>query len=859
MSTSYVNHIPQSNQLTIKDCLESINQRNIEAQAKKLCSEIPPKMLLNLRTALNTYNELSKSKTQSTANILEQIKKRIETIEQQHLAKDPQLNLNVHNELLKIHAEEIEQQLLAKNPQSISDPTKNTENNSNNEITQDNTDETNQGAKNPSANQLVAIGKILLKRFADLEKGENTKAPSHDHTHAEGHDHDHADGVVIDLDEAVHGVYASTKYLISALKGNPQHILDEFNRDAHDLANTTLPYLRDELVPHGIGEFAAGVGVSAIMLPLAYMAAKAGLEEMHHASHEIKDLKRHQSKLEGIQRNLETMNEILESNYLLKEAKVVDSKASVLQRAVKQSKRDWKIGLCSFGSGLSIGTKALSDIGLKVSLGVQGLLTGKGFLGASQVISASTPAALVTTVLGAASTFVLGPLAGLFATGLGAYFTRKSSSKKNQLRTDFGIAAEQLNINQKTGKANASSTETNTEETESSTPKNTDQAFNTYKEFIGRQGKRRIGFFKGFTRWNKAFMIGSGLYAASATTKAVVAGLALGGIAAAASNPIGLGIITAVGTIGALGMGIASYCFITGHGKQGKYAKHTAGDDKLVDRDLLVRAQTHALEGNGIEEQVKLASACLTRLNARKDAIRTFLNAAAKSSKNKKGVNKISPFLLTTDGKKTDGKKTDDAKKDKAQQLTLWKRMKGQALNVKDVETFIQSLSTNGIPSGDLLTFATADLGAEKAYLTAQRNAIQTLLNQAKDTKIEPGQTDEDTKLAATRLFVHYTDEQLTDKYKAIQDRLTKTEDLQSQLEQPTDKTTLLKTLLQHWGVEVEKGQKNENALADYLLKDVDKELRNARGVLFEAQLQASQLVKQQTTAQHNKTEGLQP
>jgi hypothetical protein len=706
----------------------------------------------------------------------------------------------------------------------------------------------------PLGNQAIKHARIANKRllaaFAATELGHAKK-----HVHEHDHDHDHADGVVIDLDEAVHGVYASTKYLISALKGNPQHILDEFNRDAHELANTTLTSLRDELVPHGIGEFAASVGVSAIMLPLAYMAAKAGLEEMHHASHEIKDLKRHQSKLEGIQSNLETMNKILESNYLKTEAKVVDSKASVLQRAVKQSKRDWKIGLCSFGSGLSIGTKALSDIGLKVSLGVQGLLTGKGFLGASQVISASTPTALVTTVLGAASTFVLGPLAGLFATGLGAYFTRKSSSKKNQLRTDFGVAARQLEIDPKTGKANASSTETNTEGTESSPPQNTDEAFNTYKEFIGRQGKRRIGFFKGFTRWNKAFMIGSGLYAASATTKAVVAGLALGGIAAAASNPIGLGIITAVGTIGALGMGIASYCFITGHGKQGKYAKHTAGDDKLVDRDLLVRAQTHALDENviDIKKQVKLASACLTRLNARKDAIRTFLNAAAKSSKNKKGVNKISPFLLTTDGKKTDGAKTD-----KAQQLTLWKRLQGRALNVKNVEAYIgtnyNQTSTTAPSSAapektvSVLDFANKDLEAEKILLDAQLKAIKTLITRAVEAKpIENPAPTETIKTEDVHAFVAYTEEELIGKQTELNNRLTKTNELLETIKnKEKDTNTKTSLLLEHWGVQVPNGADNKkinHLLAEYLFKQVDKDTRNARGVLFEAQLQASKLV----------------
>ena len=676
------------------------------------------------------------------------------------------------------------------------------------------------------------LTKRLIKRFAATQPG---------HAHKHVHGHEHPDGMVIDLDEAVHGVYAASKYIISALKGNPQHILDEFSRDAHDLANDTWTYLRDELIPHGIGEFAAGVGVSAIMLPLAYMAAKAGLEEMHHASHEIKDLKKHQGKLEEIQGNLGEMNKILESNYLETETKVVNSKATLIQRALKQSKRDWKIGLCSFGSGVSIGTKALSDIGLKISLGVQGLLTGKGFLGASQVISASTPTALVTTVLGAVSTFMLGPLAGLFATGLGAYFTRKSTSKRNQLKTDFKVAAEQLSIDPKTGEVQLTS-----EPKEESKPKEEKiDTFNIYQTFIGRQGKRRVHFFKDFTRWNKAFMIGSGLYAASATTKAIVAGLALGGLTAAASNPIGLGIITAVGTIGALGMGIASYCFITGHGKQGKYSNHTAGDDKLVDRDLLVRAQAHAVDknkGRDIKEQIKLASACLERLNARKDTIRTFLNEAAKNSKTKKGVEKISPFLATKNGKKTDG-----AKKDKTQQLTLWKRLKGQALNVKDVEAYVKK------NFGKILDFAKTDLKAEEKYLKEQLSTLKTLAGWASETKPNAqGFISSKGAKALTKEFINYTDEELINKQQATQARLDQTKGLidrifKSTEEKSTEERSIenypnAEELLQHWGVRAEKGKEN-HALADYLLDDVDKDLRNARGVLFEAQLQASQLV----------------
>ncbi|WP_285199573.1 hypothetical protein, partial [Klebsiella pneumoniae] len=84
-------------------------------------------------------------------------------------------------------------------------------------------------------------------------------------------------------------------------------------------------------------------------------------------------------------------------------------------------------------------------------------------------------------VFGVAGTFVLGPLAGAFATALGAFFTVKSLQKHRQLKTDFGNLQHELKHHRLTEQGQLH------------------ESHQVLEAFLLRQGEKRIGFFKRFS------------------------------------------------------------------------------------------------------------------------------------------------------------------------------------------------------------------------------------------------------------------------------------------------------------------------------------------------------------------------
>lgn len=439
---------------------------------------------------------------------------------------------------------------------------------------------------------------------------------------SKGCDHDEDGGIVIDLDEAAHGAFASSKYLSEVAQGRPEVVMESFKADAAELAEQPIRYLGKELTEGGVADFSTSVGAGAIMLPLAALAVKAGIEEWQHGTHELKELNAVRTDQLKTLNHLQASAKEVPSAQLESRIEAQAVRLEKLEEATQQAHKDRQIGAMSAASGFTIGLKALSDIGLKVSLGVKSAFTGKGFFALSESAQTGTAAAGAAVGFGIAGTFVLGPLAGIFATALGAFFTIKTITKLRQLKTDF----EHLKADLKSD-ALAHGNQTS-------------DASEALRNFLIRQGDKRIGFFKRFARWNKAFMVGSGLYAASAVTKAVVVGVAAAGIVAAASNPIGLAVITAVGIVGAIAMGIASFSFLQGHGKQGKYSRSTATDHAWVDRKLMT--DLHAIQTNNARPAFDMAASCLKFLDAQKTALRKFMaemsTAAGKHSPMEKNL-----------------------------------------------------------------------------------------------------------------------------------------------------------------------------------------------------------------------------
>ena len=124
-------------------------------------------------------------------------------------------------------------------------------------------------------------------------KGGCSHHHGHAHNHIEGHDHEHQHGfIAIDLDEAVHGLYASIKYMIAAASGDPKQMIEMLEHDAELLQKKPWDYLAHEAKGmDGAAGFGVAVGASALLIPFACLAIQAGLREARHAQKQLTSLK----------------------------------------------------------------------------------------------------------------------------------------------------------------------------------------------------------------------------------------------------------------------------------------------------------------------------------------------------------------------------------------------------------------------------------------------------------------------------------------------------------------------------------------------------------------------------------------
>ncbi|HEX4856861.1 MAG TPA: hypothetical protein VFV28_08610, partial [Limnobacter sp.] len=620
-----------------------------------------------------------------------------------------------------------------------------------------------------------------------------------------GCDHDEGGGIVIDLDEAAHGAFASTKYLKEVAQGRPEAVADSFKNSAAEMASNPIHYLGKELTESGVAEFSTAVGAGAFMLPLAALAVKAGIEEWQHGSHELKELKAVRNEQTSALEDLKGAAQALSSDVLNSRIQAQELRLEKTAEAMKQAQKDREIGAMSAASGLTIGLKALTDLGLKISVGIKGAFTGKGFFALGETAQAGTAAASTAVGLGIAGTFVLGPLAGVFATALGALFTVKTVTKLKQLKTDFQLLKSDLKTD----------TLARQEQVQKATA--------PLEAFLVRQGEKRIGFFKGFARWNKAFMVGSGLYAASAATKAVVVGVAAAGLAAAVSNPIGLGVITAVGIVGAIAMGITSFSFLRGHGKQGKYSRATAADHAWVDRKLMtdlhsMQAITKTTPAGETEEAsashpgFDMAGNCLKYLDTQKNELRDFLGKVATSAK------KHSPM---------------------EKNLSWWKYIGRKVINDKAVRKFL------GTETGKLQfrDFVQTSLTA-KVEMLAERLQHRKLLMSGFEAANPAAETEglsageklkhaEEMSKTFKRMDLEYSHDQAELELNLL--RLKKLE------AEPMPDFDFIASCMDAGSTVKETGK--------FLYKEMDREIRHARGVLFESQLEGARLREKQYLA----------
>ncbi|HEX4879344.1 MAG TPA: hypothetical protein VFV39_05820, partial [Limnobacter sp.] len=107
------------------------------------------------------------------------------------------------------------------------------------------------------ADILPNLGKTPSGACCDSEKAAPDKASS---KHAGGCDHEEGGGIVIDLDEAAHGAFASSKDLHDVAKGRPEAVVESFKADAAEMAQQPIQYLGNQLTHGGVAEFSTAVG-----------------------------------------------------------------------------------------------------------------------------------------------------------------------------------------------------------------------------------------------------------------------------------------------------------------------------------------------------------------------------------------------------------------------------------------------------------------------------------------------------------------------------------------------------------------------------------------------------------------------
>ncbi len=389
---------------------------------------------------------------------------------------------------------------------------------------------------------------------------------------AAGHGHGHG-AVVVDLDEAVHGAYAAINYAKQALQEGPGAVWKEFKADSAEWLGHPLDGAKATTVPHGNLDFGLGVGVSAVLLPLAVMAIKAGLEELKEARAQGRVLAGRQDQVNDLVARLTTVLDTAAGDPQAAQALQAcllqcRQESEDLGFARKQNRRAGETGLGSLLSGGAIAASVVAKMGLQVPLAVAA--GGAGQIGT--LAGTSAVAGTAATVAGIAGSLVLAPAAGLGAVYLGDRFVRKSAEKRKHLLQDT-VPTRQYLADVKAALADPALQAT----------------FDRYHHFFETKSLQREKFYKQFHTLNKVFLAGSAVYASGALGKAAIAGAALAG-AGTLAHPAGLAAVVALGALGGLVMGGGSVQFLTGHQKQGRYDGYFLGNHARLDRDFLAAA-----------------------------------------------------------------------------------------------------------------------------------------------------------------------------------------------------------------------------------------------------------------------------
>ncbi|RXZ38881.1 hypothetical protein D9O50_05145 [Oxalobacteraceae bacterium CAVE-383] len=370
--------------------------------------------------------------------------------------------------------------------------------------------------------------------------------------------------IAVDLDEAIHGLYTAVAYTKNACANGFGALGETMTRDATLWANDPATWLAQSAQSHGAADVTLAGIVTVALVPFALMALHAGISEMRESRAQGKILGLEVARSREFLDTLDKLSASLPAAATPKFQNLVDAAKKTcaqqledLQHFKRKNQENGQIGFYSAMSGGSIAAKATLDLGAKVG----------------SLSLAGTAATALATTVGAAGA-ILSPIAAASAVGLGAKMVIKSNAA---LKKFAPVAARLTNRLESDTALGPLSRET--------------AGKHDYLEFLPKKLRQRLHFFRDYAQKNKRFLFGSILYATCATVSFGLTAAALVG-AGIALGPIGMGILIAGGIAGGMLMGRYSSQFLFGHGRMHRYENYSVSDDPELDRHFLGAIET---------------------------------------------------------------------------------------------------------------------------------------------------------------------------------------------------------------------------------------------------------------------------
>jgi len=657
----------------------------------------------------------------------------------------------------------------------------------------------------------------------------------------------------IDLDEGAHGLFVLFNYLRKIISGGSfDAVVEDLNKEAEQLSSAPQEWLGAQSTQTGPADTIVGFTLSGVMLPLAALAIKAGIEETCEAvhAHEKLTVKRTEIKkyLSSLKKSKkEFFNPGTAAVYSHAKKIEMQSLANI-DSALEHNFSNGGIGVSSLVSGTAIFTKVAQDTALQITT-----------LAVTQTPMLTTAA----TVIGTLGTVFFGPIAALAAVALGGFFVHQARKVGDELEEDRRII-ESVTVK----KADVCS------ETE-----------RTYQAFIDRKFTSRENFATRFKRWNAGFLGGACIYAVSAVAKAAIGIAAMAGLGALLSNPIGLGVLLALGIVGGIAMGVCSWQFLMSHDKSKKHQSYRLQESPFLGRRFDSLQTVYALTqpgGNDASVASHLRGALYEFVSKRDSTRQEFLHARAVEmnkfrvweqratddaategleSKEKERYKNVLAFFtrIGTYLGSLFGHLFSDAKNvgednlfSAAHKVAVYEAQKAHALQADDLTTFGMARWFDGDSSGD-----------REAHEQGQRDLLIDMLHEQQSFLVEKMDAYiqfsplffESEKLApeVQKTFVKAQKEAEIDIL-----RLGRIVTLLAK-EPPVTLDCLKREFLRLQGLDAA-GLPDENApdelndrLAQYLLEDLSDELTTTRGILFDMHRRSFHLQHRFQTASFKK------